>query len=54
MLERRLDSMGMDGDCAHESAISKIYLDMVEQKTATCRSSRFAVNISCSLNPLLD
>lgn len=32
LLERRLDLMGVDGDCAYERAISKLYLDLVEQK----------------------
>lgn len=29
VLERRLDAMGLDGDCAYERAISKVYIDLV-------------------------
>ena len=32
ILERRLDLMGTDGDCAYERAISKVYLELVEKK----------------------
>jgi len=31
-LERRLHLMGMDGDCAYERAISKLYQRMVEER----------------------
>jgi len=32
LLENRLHMMGMDGDCAYERAISKLYLGMVEER----------------------
>jgi hypothetical protein len=31
-LERRLDDMGLDGDCAYERAISRLYTGMVEDR----------------------
>jgi hypothetical protein len=31
-LERRLDDMGVDGDCAYERAISRLYTGMVEDR----------------------
>ena len=31
-LERRLDDMGIDGDCAYERAISRLYTGMVEDR----------------------
>ena len=31
-LESRLHEMGMDGDCAYERAMSKLYLSMVEER----------------------
>ena len=31
-LEQRLHSMGMDGDCAYERAISKLYHSMIEER----------------------
>ena len=33
-LERRLDVMGMDGDCAYERAMSKVYTSLVAQRKA--------------------
>lgn len=41
-LERRLSDMGMDGDCAYERAISRVYTDLVEkrkQQLATLQKS---------------
>ena len=32
VLERRLDDMGMDGDCAYERAISKLYINLVASR----------------------
>ncbi len=32
VLERRLDDMGMDGDCAYERAISKVYINLVASR----------------------
>ena len=32
VLERRLDAMGRDGDCAYEGAISKVYIDLVASR----------------------
>jgi hypothetical protein len=32
VLERRLDAMGLDGDCAYERAISKVYIDLVADR----------------------
>lgn len=29
ILERRLEDMGMDGDCAYERAMSKVYTNLV-------------------------
>ncbi len=31
-LERRLEDMGLDGDCAYERAISRLYTGMVEDR----------------------
>lgn len=31
-LQRRLDDMGLDGDCAYERAISRLYTGMVEDR----------------------
>jgi hypothetical protein len=31
-LESRLEDMGMDGDCAYERAISRVYTDMVAER----------------------
>jgi hypothetical protein len=31
-LEQRLQLMGMDGDCAYERAISRLYQSMVEER----------------------
>lgn len=31
-LERRLNDMGMDGDCAYERAISRVYTGLVEKR----------------------
>jgi len=31
-LEDRLADMGMDGDCAYERAISRLYIDMVADR----------------------
>jgi hypothetical protein len=31
-LESRLEDMGMDGDCAYERAISRVYAVMVEER----------------------
>ncbi len=31
-LEIRLEDMGMDGDCAYERAMSRLYADMVEER----------------------
>jgi len=31
-LERRLRSMGGDGDCAYERSMSRLYRDMVRQR----------------------
>ena len=31
-LEQRLHSMGMDGDCAYERAISKLYHGMIKKR----------------------
>jgi hypothetical protein len=31
-LESRLEDMGMDGDCAYERAISRVYTGMVEER----------------------
>lgn len=33
-LERRLEDMGMDGDCAYERAISKVYISLVARRKA--------------------
>jgi hypothetical protein len=30
-LESRLEDMGLDGDCAYERAMSRLYEDMVEE-----------------------
>lgn len=32
VLERRLDDMGLDGDCAYERAISKVYINLVASR----------------------
>ncbi len=32
ILERRLDDMGMDGDCAYERAISKVYINLLAHR----------------------
>jgi hypothetical protein len=32
ILQRRLELMGMDGDCAYEHAISRLYEAMVEER----------------------
>ena len=32
ILERRLDDMGMDGDCAYERAISRVYIDLLANR----------------------
>jgi hypothetical protein len=32
ILQRRLELMGMDGDCAYEHAISRLYQGMVEER----------------------
>ena len=32
VLERRLDAMGLDGDCAYERAISKVYINLVASR----------------------
>jgi len=32
ILQRRLELMGMDGDCAYEHAISRLYQAMVEDR----------------------
>jgi len=42
-LESRLEDMGMDGDCAYERAMSRLYADMVEdrkRRLATLRETR--------------
>ena len=31
-LESRLEDMGLDGDCAYERAMSRLYADMVEER----------------------
>ncbi len=31
-LENRLEDMGIDGDCAYERAMSRVYTDMVEDR----------------------
>jgi hypothetical protein len=31
-LESRLEDMGMDGDCAYERAISRVYTDMLNDR----------------------
>jgi hypothetical protein len=31
-LENRLKEMGIDGDCAYERAMSRLYTDMVEDR----------------------
>jgi len=31
-LESRLEAMGIDGDCAYERAMSRLYTDMVEDR----------------------
>jgi len=31
-LESRLEDMGMDGDCAYEHAMSRVYIGMVEER----------------------
>jgi hypothetical protein len=31
-LESRLEDMGIDGDCAYERAMSRLYTDMVEDR----------------------
>lgn len=41
-LQRRLDDMGLDGDCAYERAISRLYHAMVEQRRAQLATLRFA------------
>lgn len=44
-LQRRLDDMGLDGDCAYERAISRLYTGMLEdrkqQLAALRRSARY-------------
>ena len=32
ILQNRLHEMGMDGDCAYERAMSRLYLGMVEER----------------------
>lgn len=32
LLERRLDDMGVDGDCAYERAMSKVYTSLVSSR----------------------
>ncbi len=32
ILERRLDDMGTDGDCAYERAISKVYINLLARR----------------------
>ena len=32
VLERRLDAMGLDSDCAYERAISKVYINLVASR----------------------
>jgi len=32
LLERRLDDMGVDGDCAYERAMSKVYINLVANR----------------------
>ena len=32
ILERRLDDMGIDGDCAYEGAISKVYINLLARR----------------------
>lgn len=32
VLERRLDDMGLDGDCAYERAISKVYINLLASR----------------------
>ena len=41
-LEQRLESMGMDGDCAYERAISTLYRSMVEERRQQLASLRTA------------
>jgi hypothetical protein len=31
-LESRLEDMGIDGDCAYERAMSRVYTDMVQDR----------------------
>jgi hypothetical protein len=31
-LELRLDGMGMDGDCAYERAMSRLYISLLEDR----------------------
>jgi hypothetical protein len=31
-LENRLEDMGVDGDCAYERAMSRLYTDMVQDR----------------------
>ena len=31
-LENRLEDMGIDGDCAYERAMSRVYTDMVQDR----------------------
>lgn len=32
ILERRLENMGVDGDCAYERAMSRLYTAMVKER----------------------
>jgi hypothetical protein len=41
-LEGRLKEMGIDGDCAYERAMSRLYTDMVEDRKRRLASLRNA------------
>lgn len=43
-LEERLEEMGIDGDCAYERAMSKVYQGMLEQY----RQQLAALQAACS------
>ena len=42
ILQRRLEVMGMDGDCAYEHAISSLYQRMVEERQAQLKALQLA------------
>jgi hypothetical protein len=43
-LENRLDDMGMDGDCAYERAMSRLYSSLLEERKRQLAVLRYLID----------